>query len=71
MKVIEFILKWTSTVLILCAALATSFDFTPLNKYLFFTGSLTWTLVGIIWRQPSLWLGNAVLTIIYLVGFFA
>lgn len=69
MKTIEFFLKWSSTFLILAAALATSFDFNPLNKYLFFAGSFTWTCVGIIWRQPSLWLGNAVLTIIYLLGF--
>lgn len=69
MKTIEFILKWSSTFLILAAALATSFDYTPLNKYLFFAGSFTWTCVGMIWRQPSLWLGNAVLTIIYLLGF--
>lgn len=71
MKIIEFVLKWASTILILAAALTTSFDITPVNKYLFFAGSFTWTCVGIIWRQPSLWLGNAVLTIIYLLGFFA
>ena len=69
MKTFEFILKWSSTILILCAAFATSFDYSPLNKYLFFAGSFTWTCVGIIWRQPSLWFGNAVLTLIYLLGF--
>jgi hypothetical protein len=66
----EFILKWSSNLLILSAALATSFDFIPLNKYLFLVGSITWTIVGFIWRQPSVWTGNLILSIIYLIGFF-
>lgn len=69
MKILEFILKWSSTILILGGAIATSFDYIPLNKYLFLLGSFTWTCTGIIWRQPSLWTGNAILTIIYVLGF--
>jgi hypothetical protein len=69
MKIIEWILKWSSNFLILLGAFATSFDYTPLNKYLFLTGSITWTLVGIMWRQPSLWTGNAILSLVYVIGF--
>ena len=70
LKTLEFVLKWASTIIILLAAATTSLDITPLNKYLFFLGSFTWTCVGILWKQPSLWLGNGILTAIYLVGFF-
>jgi hypothetical protein len=65
----EFILKWTSNIVILLAALTTSLDITPLNKYLFLTGSITWALVGFLWRQPSLWSGNLILAAVYTLGF--
>jgi hypothetical protein len=67
----EWILKWSANIVILFAAVATSFDFTPLNKYLFLAGSLGWMLVGILWRQPSLWTMNAVVSAIYIIGFFS
>ena len=66
----EFILKWLSNILILLAALTTSLDIIPLNKYLFLTGSITWTIVGFIWKQPSVWTGNLILSVVYLLGFF-
>lgn len=66
---IEFVLKWSSNILILLAALTTSLDIIPLNKYLFLFGSITWTIVGIIWKQPSVWTGNLILSVVYLLGF--
>lgn len=66
---LEFVLKWSSNIIILLAALTTSLDITPLNKYLFLTGSITWTLVGFLWRQPSLWSGNLILAAVYSLGF--
>jgi len=67
----EWLLKWSANAVILVAAIATSFDFTPLNKYLFLIGSLGWMLVGVIWKQPSLWTMNAVVSAIYIIGFFS
>jgi hypothetical protein len=67
---IEFILKWSSTILILLATVATSFDFSPLNKWLFLMGSLGWASVGILWRQPSLWILNSITSVIYITGIY-
>lgn len=67
---VEWLLKWTANIVILIAAIATSFDVVPLNKYLFLMGSLCWMLVGFIWRQPSLWTMNLVVSTIYVVGFY-
>ena len=69
-EIAEIGIKWTSNIVILVAAIATSFDFVPLNKYLFLIGSLGWMTVGIIWRQPSLWTMNLVVSAIYVVGFY-
>jgi hypothetical protein len=68
-NIIEWCLKWGATVCILLATVATSFDFVPLNKWLFLTGSLAWMSVGFIWRQPSLWSLNLFTTVIYVAGF--
>lgn len=69
-EIAEIGLKWASNLVILIAAIATSFDFVPLNKYLFLLGSLGWMTVGIIWRQPSLWTMNLIVSAIYVVGFY-
>jgi hypothetical protein len=65
---IEFFLKWGSTLAILLATIATSFDFIPINKWLFLIGSLGWASVGIMWRQPSLWVLNSITSVIYITG---
>jgi hypothetical protein len=69
MNKLEWVLKWGATICILLATVATSFDFVPLNKWLFLTGSLAWMSVGFIWRQPSLWSLNLFTTVIYVAGF--
>lgn len=70
MKKFEWWLKWGATAIILIATIATSFDFTPLNKWLFLVGSLCWAWVGILWRQPSLILLNSVTSAIYIAGIY-
>ncbi len=67
---LEWILKWSANIVVIAAAIATSFDFVPLNKYLFLLGSIFWMLVGFVWRQPSLWSMNLLISLIYILGFF-
>jgi len=67
---LEWILKWGATALILIATVATSFDFTPLNKWLFLIGSLCWAWVGYLWRQPSLLVLNSITSAIYIAGIY-
>ena len=65
---IEFALKWLANIVIVAAAIATAFDITPWNKVLFLVGSLLWTVVGVMWRQPSLWTLNAFCATLYIIG---
>lgn len=67
---LEWILKWSANIVVIAAAIATSFDFVPFNKYLFLLGSIFWMLVGFVWRQPSLWSMNLLISLIYILGFF-
>ena len=64
----EVVLKWVANILIVVAAVVTAFDIHPWNKVLFLVGSLLWTVVGIMWRQPSLWTLNAFCAILYIIG---
>jgi hypothetical protein len=64
----EVVLKWVANIVIVVAAVATAFDIHPWNKVLFLVGSLLWTVVGIMWRQPSLWTLNAFCAILYIIG---
>ena len=70
MNKVEWLLKWTANLIILAGAFTTSFDIVPLNKYLFLLGSVCWMIVGFIWRQPSLWTMNVIVSAIYIAGFF-
>ena len=66
---IEWWLKWGGTVFLLTATVATSFDVVPLNKILFLLGSLSWMTVGLMWRQPSMWVLNLTTSLLYIIGF--
>jgi hypothetical protein len=64
------ILGWVSMILLILATGCTAFDVVPANKIFYFIGSITWAWVGFLWRQPSLWALNSILTVIYIVGYF-
>jgi hypothetical protein len=67
---LEFVLKWASTLLVIAGAYCTSVDIVPLNKALLFTSSIGWTATGILWQQPSLWVLNGYLVLVYGYGLF-
>lgn len=67
---LEWTLKWSANIVVMAAAIATSFDFVSVNKYLFLLGSILWMLVGFVWQQPSLWSMNLLISVIYILGFF-
>ena len=68
MKTLDFYLKWVATAVIVLATLANAFDIVPLNKILFLLGSVLWAWVGVLWRQPSLWILNAFCGLLYIIG---
>lgn len=63
-------LGWISMILLVLATACTAFDIIPANKVFYFIGSITWAWVGVLWRQPSLWVLNSILTVIYIIGYF-
>lgn len=71
MKKLDFYLKWTATTVIVVASLANAFDINPLNKILFLVGCGLWAWVGILWKQPSLWMLNVFCALVYIVGFIS
>lgn len=64
----EFVLKWSGHIVVVLATIATAFDYNPANKILFLIGCSLWTLVGIMWRQPSLWTLNLFCGLVYITG---
>jgi hypothetical protein len=64
----EFLIKWVSTVLVIIGAYLTAVDITPLNKIVLLISSTGWVITGLLWKQPSLWVLNAYLVIVYAYG---
>ena len=69
-KQIEFILEWVSTALVLTGAVLTAWNIYPANLAVQIVGNIGWFIVGYMWRKWSLVTIQAVITIIYILGFF-
>ena len=65
------ILKWTGTTAVILGAIATSLAIDPVNIILFNIGGLLWLIAAIKMNDRPLITLNAILLLIYLVGFLA
>jgi len=63
-------LSWVATVCLLGAALLAAFNIYPLYIWAFIISNSLWILVGVLWKEKSLVVMNAGLTIIYVAGLF-
>ena len=63
------LIKWLGTLLTACGALMTAIDVDPLNIYLFNGGAFFWLIASIRMRDSPLICLNALLLIIYIIGF--
>jgi hypothetical protein len=61
-------LAWTGTVMVILAALLSAFNVYPLYIYLFCLANAIWVMIGILWKENSLIVLNAVLPIMYIAG---
>tara|TARA_B110000902_G_scaffold107688_1_gene127264 strand:- start:108 stop:374 length:267 start_codon:yes stop_codon:yes gene_type:complete len=61
--------KWTSSILIVLAMIASTNQLYPYNIFLQFFGCLGWLWVSIIWNDRSLIVVNAVACAIFINGF--
>lgn len=67
-KPLDFYVKWSATVFSLVTVYLTSHDFVPLNKYFGLITALLWLWLGILWKQPSMWILNIIMFAMYLSG---
>ncbi len=61
-------LAWTGTVILIGAATLAAFNQYPYYVYLFCLANSIWVIVGLLWRENSLVVLNAGLTLIYVAG---
>ena len=61
-------LAWFSTACLLVAAMLAAFNIYPWYIFAFIASNSLWVLIGILWKEKSLVVLNAGLTIIYVAG---
>ena len=61
-------LAWTGTTVLIVAAMLAAFNQYPYYVYLFCMANSIWVIVGLLWRENSLVVLNAGLTLIYVAG---
>ena len=62
------LIAWFGTAVLLIAATLAAFNIYPWYVYMFCLANGLWVLVGILWREQSLIVLNAGLTVIYVAG---
>lgn len=67
-KPLDFYVKWLATIASFTLVYLTSHDITPLNKYFGLLAASLWMTLGILWREPSMWITNFIFSIIYISG---
>ena len=64
------LVKWLSTIGIICSMLLTAYNVYPLNLYIAISATLVWLVVSFVWKETSLIAMNVVALGIYLLGIF-
>ena len=67
-KPYQFLAWIATTILILAAALASFVPELEYHHWAFISANTLWVLVGMLWREQTLIILNAGLTIIYILG---
>ena len=62
------IIKWFSSILIICSMLLTAYNIYPLNLYVAIPATLGWIVVSFVWEETSLIAMNLVALAIYSLG---
>ena len=64
------LVKWLSTIGIICSMLLTAYNVYPLNLYIAIPATLGWLVVSFVLKETSLIAMNVVALGIYLLGIF-
>jgi hypothetical protein len=67
-KPLSFYVKWSGTFFALLTVYLTSHDIVPLNKYIGTFTAVIWLWLGVIWKQPSMWILNIIMVALYIKG---
>ena len=62
------LVKWLSTIGIICSMLLTAYNIYQLNLYVAIPATLGWIVVSFVWEETSLIAMNLVALAIYLLG---
>lgn len=62
------ILKWTATVLLIIGTGVNSLGYYPLGPVILLAGGLLWFVVSIRWREPALIVTNGIMTAVAIAG---
>lgn len=68
---LEFCVKWSATVCALLTVYLTGHDFVPINKYMGVITAVLWLWLGILWKQPSMWILNTIMIALYVSGIWS
>jgi hypothetical protein len=68
MKDLNWFLKWTATVILIIGTAVNSLGYYPEGPFILAVGGVIWLIVSIRWREPSLIVTNAVMTITGIAG---
>jgi hypothetical protein len=61
-------LAWLATVSLIASAFLASINLYPYYIYGFLISNSMWILIGVLWKERSLVVMNAGLTLIYIIG---
>ena len=64
----QFWFEWGITAALIAGVILASFNVYPVYLYVLIISNLGWVIQAIIWRKTSLFIVQAVITVIYLVG---
>ena len=64
----DFWLKWSSTFILIIAAITATMDFLPWNKILGFLGAFGWMCAAYRMKETSLFIVNLIISLIYIIG---
>jgi hypothetical protein len=64
----QFWFEWGITALLIVGVILTAFNIYPINLYVLLVSNLGWVMQAVLWKKPSLFIVQLVITIIYVVG---
>ena len=67
-KKIDWWVKWAATFASLALVICNSYDFTPYDKWMGLLAANLWMWVGVLWREPAMWIPNSIFAAIYISG---